>query len=159
MKHILTLIVIFIICCSSAAQTREDYKMIDSSSVHTVYKRILENSFALNGIEERLIRLERIVSPQYKLYPTQNKWTFLELDTMFGVVYHIQWSIEENYLRYRLGYVNDIKEPSENYYSGRFEMYPTTNVYNFLVLDTRTGDVFQVQWNTERKNEGIWKIE
>ena len=61
-------------------------------------------------------------------------------------------------MRYTIGYANDLDEPSGSYYPGRFELYPTSNMFNFLLLDARTGKVFQVQWNTERDKEGIWEI-
>lgn len=31
----------------------------------------------------------------------------------------------------------------------RYKLYPTPNTYNFLKLDTRTGIIYRVQWNTE----------
>ena len=132
------------------------------SSADIAIKRILENTYeqigVLDALERRLIRLERVSAPHYKLYPTENNWTFLELDTSFGVVYHVQWSLKDNDGRYTIGYANNVDEPSENYYPGRFELYPTSNMFNFLLLDGRTGQVFQVQWNTEREKEGIWEI-
>lgn len=36
----------------------------------------------------------------------------------------------------------------------RYKIYPTTNMYNFLRLDTKTGKVDMVQWSMERNNEG-----
>jgi hypothetical protein len=33
---------------------------------------------------------------------------------------------------------------------GRFELYPTNNVYNFILLDTIFGDAYQVQWSTNK---------
>ncbi|HEV3218228.1 MAG TPA: hypothetical protein VGZ48_00545 [Candidatus Acidoferrales bacterium] len=30
---------------------------------------------------------------------------------------------------------------------GRFTLYPTENIYNFLLLDQIDGRVWQVQWN------------
>lgn len=31
----------------------------------------------------------------------------------------------------------------------RYKLYSTPNTYNFLKLDTRTGIIYRVQWNTE----------
>ena len=32
----------------------------------------------------------------FKLYPTQNMWTFLELNTITGQIWLIQWSLEDS---------------------------------------------------------------
>ena len=45
----------------------------------------------------------------------------------------------------------------------RFKLYPTTNMYNFLKLDTRLGDVTAVQFDINGPNEyeyhvgSVWK--
>lgn len=38
---------------------------------------------------------------------------------------------------------------SETLRAGRFELYATNNMYQFILLDTETGRTWQVQWNTE----------
>ena len=42
-------------------------------------------------------------------------------------------------------------------YPGRFELYPTKNVYNFIMLDTATGSTWQVQWSQDN-NQAIIEI-
>jgi hypothetical protein len=39
--------------------------------------------------------------------------------------------------------------------TGRFTLYPTENMYNFLLLDQINGLVVQVQWSLEAKKRGI----
>ena len=34
-----------------------------------------------------------------------------------------------------------------------FVLYPTSNMYNFIKLDTRSGEMRMVQWSTESKKE------
>lgn len=43
-------------------------------------------------------------------------------------------------------------------YAGRFELYKTQNMYNFILLDTETGSTWQVQWGNadERQVIRIW---
>ncbi len=41
---------------------------------------------------------------------------------------------------------------------GRFTLYPTENMYNFLLLDQISGIVVQVQWSMETKNRGIVSV-
>lgn len=43
--------------------------------------------------------------------------------------------------------------------NGRFKLVPTTNMWNFLLLDQIDGDVWQVQWSQEPKNRIVIKIE
>jgi hypothetical protein len=42
--------------------------------------------------------------------------------------------------------------------NGRFILYPTENMYNFLLLDQIDGNVTQVQWSMEAKNRGIVSV-
>jgi hypothetical protein len=46
----------------------------------------------------------------------------------------------------------------ENESAGRFKLFPTENIYNFLLLDQIGGSVYQVQWSFELKNRGIVAI-
>ncbi len=38
---------------------------------------------------------------------------------------------------------------------GRFRLYPTENMYNFLLLDQIDGNVVQVQWSMDENKRGI----
>ena len=91
----------------------------------------------------------------YELYPTQNIYTFLKLNTKTGQITQLQYSINSDD-RFEV-IINDFSlnvdgSPSEE---GRFKLYPTQNIYNFLLLDTLTGKVWQVQWSTKESNRGI----
>ena len=41
----------------------------------------------------------------------------------------------------------------------RFTLYPTQNMYTFILLDQLDGKTWQVQWSTEASNRGIMPIE
>ena len=97
---------------------------------------------------------------RYKLYPTTNMWTFLKLDTRTGQVWQVQWSLENQDNNDQFEYplsteslVSDYGEPN-----GRFELYPTTNDYNFIMLDRIDGNTYQVQWSIEDKYRFIEPI-
>ena len=47
------------------------------------------------------------------------------------------------------------KEEEKN---GRFFLYPTQNVWNFILLDQLDGRVWQVQWSIEEKNRMVIRI-
>lgn len=42
--------------------------------------------------------------------------------------------------------------PSTDNQNAIYRLFPTTNNYNFIKLDTRNGKMWQVQWNTEPEN-------
>lgn len=94
----------------------------------------------------------------YKLYPTQNLWTFLKLDTRTGKIWHVQYSVKGEGKRFE--YVLDANSRApygEDSAPGRFELYPTQNLYNFILLDKVSGGTWQVQWSVDG-NEGVWRI-
>ena len=84
---------------------------------------------------------------RYKLYPTTNIWTFLELDTATGLMWQIQYDVEGD-KRFK-SVLSDFEIADGNIIKpiiGRFKLYPTQNTYNFILLDVVNGTVVQVQW-------------
>ena len=109
-------------------------------------------------------KVERTIDSQrFKLYPTDNMWTFIELDTVYGWVYQVQYSTKGDDYRFKttISY-KDLREGSlysENeIIPGRFELYKTQNMYNFILLDQLDGRTWQVQWSMEPENRGIMRI-
>lgn len=97
-------------------------------------------------------------NPIYQLFPTRNYWTFIKLDTRNGKMWQVHFSVKDDggdgeLTLNSLPLVNEEKEVS-----GRFTLYPTENIYNFLLLDQIDGYVYQVQWSMEAKNRGIIPI-
>lgn len=90
----------------------------------------------------------------YEMYPTDNYWTFLKLDTRNGKLWQVHFNINEGFEG-----VVDLNSESlafdDNQIQGRFKIFPTKNTYNFLLLDQLTGRTYQVQWNTELLNRTI----
>jgi hypothetical protein len=48
---------------------------------------------------------------------------------------------------------------SEEEVNDRFTLYPTQNMYNFILLDQLNGRTWQVQWSTKFENRLIVPIE
>ncbi len=94
-------------------------------------------------------------SSAYQLYPTQNYWTFIKLDTRNGKMWQIHFSIKENENRGQLILNSSPLVFTTDEIKGRFALYPTQNMYNFLLLDKISGDLWQVQWSMDIKNRGI----
>lgn len=94
---------------------------------------------------------------RFKLYPTDNIYNFLELDTKTGRIYLVQWSMDE----YNEGTltIND-KDLCSSFGqgSGIFELYPTKNMYQFILMEKTTGTKWHVQWGFESSQRWIRRI-
>ncbi|MEE3443326.1 MAG: hypothetical protein VZQ49_00585 [Methanobrevibacter sp.] len=86
---------------------------------------------------------------RYRLFPTQNMWTFLKLDTMTGKIWQVQYSVEGAKYRFEtvLNSVDLARRLKQERVVGRFMLYATQNTYNFVLLDQIDGYTYQVQWN------------
>lgn len=93
----------------------------------------------------------------YKLYPTQNIWTFLKLNTRNGKIWQVQFSVKGDDYRFETP-LNEIPLTKYLEKDGRYELYPTQNMYNFILLDRENGDCYQVQWSNEPEERGIVPI-
>lgn len=115
---------------------------------------------SIRQINDSLKQLQVVDIDRYKLYPTQNTWTLLELDTQTGRVWQVQYSVEGPRYRFKSRLNNwSLLNDSDLQVSGRFELYPTQNMYNFVLLDKISGKTWQVQWSTEYSKRGYWEIE
>lgn len=90
----------------------------------------------------------------YLLYPTANIYTFLKLDTRNGKIWQVQYSMDENEFEVEL----NSKELVTDGKAGQFALYPTTNNWTFILLDTVNGDVWHVQWSQNAKDRCIIPI-
>ena len=92
----------------------------------------------------------------YRLFPTQNIWTFIKLNTRNGQMWQVQYSTKDNQLEVPLSLITRVS--SEGEANGRFFLYPTQNMYNFILLDQLDGRVWQVQWSIELKERMVIPI-
>lgn len=92
----------------------------------------------------------------FQLFPTQNMWNFIKLNTQTGEMWQVQYAINDDENRVSVT-LNDIVliESTDKKVNGRFTLYPTENIYTFLLLDTIDGRVWQVQWSSKSNNRGI----
>lgn len=108
-----------------------------------------------------LNRVNQKAAQGYKLYKTDNMWTFIRLETATGRLSQIHYSVGNENQRGVLS-INDLNlgaiyGSGDNYF-GRFELYKTENMYNFILLDTESGAVWQAQWSFNADNRGIVRI-
>ena len=93
---------------------------------------------------------------KFKLYKTQNMWTFLKLNTSTGQIWQVQYSTKGDEYRFETPLSLDILNSSG--VNGRFELYPTENIYNFILLDTFDGGSYQIQWSGDAENRFLIPI-
>lgn len=102
---------------------------------------------------------ESITVPTFKLYPTSNRWNFLKLNTATGVMTIVQYSIDKPDKTFEYSLNNTPLIPSGDAPTpGRFELTPTQNIWNFILLDQVSGATYQVQWSFEEKNRFVIPI-
>jgi hypothetical protein len=74
----------------------------------------------------------------FRLFATKNMWTFLKLDTRTVLVWQVQFSLtadsEGKTERYVVP-VNGLPLAPTTSSPGRFTLYPTENIFNFLLED------------------------
>jgi hypothetical protein len=153
MKGFITLISILLCASSSYAQTRRNTQQTQKTSP----KVITDSLLRINNSWLEQIDFDISLKQRYKLYQTENTYIFLELDTKTGIIKQVQLSLDSNNegcitinnedLTYGLGYG-----------SGSFELYPTKNMFLFILLDKTNGRKWHVQWGMETANRWIRRI-
>lgn len=114
------------------------------------------NAQNYNNSNTRLTVASPDSNVNFRLFQTNNAWTFLKLDTRNGIISHVQYSTDSNQMQYPLN--NEPLAEGKDAIPGRFFLYPTENSFNFLLLDQIDGRVWQVQWNQDESKRGIWQI-
>jgi hypothetical protein len=140
-KFIISLICVFVV---SITYTNAYSKKIEGISF---YSMVNENVSAQN--DDVAI---------YRLFPTQNMWTFIKLNTRNGQMWQVQYDVEG--ANRGVTYLNLLPLVSkEKEMNGRFILISTENIYTFILLDQLEGKMWQVQWSMEAKNRLIIPIQ
>ena len=82
-------------------------------------------------------------------------YTFIKLNTRNGQMKQVQWSTKGSEYRYETTLSDISRVNVEEERNGRFFLYPTTNIYNFILLDQIDGRTWQVQWGKEEERAVI----
>lgn len=93
----------------------------------------------------------------YRLFATKNMYNFIKLNTRNGQMWQVQWGTESKYrFETKLSDISLVYKDEEK--NGRFFLYPTTNINNFILLDQIDGRAWQVQWSIEEKDRMVIRI-
>lgn len=115
--------------------------------------QVVENESTPNNITQKCHEIA-----VYKLFPTQNMWTFIKLNTRNGKMWQVQFDVQgDNRLETFLNMVPLVTKEKE--VNGRFTLYPTENIYTFILLDQIDGKTWQAQWSVEIQKRGVIPIE
>ncbi len=153
MKKLTTFAAIVLCTTMAYAQiTQNNQQATNDSLLNRIDSLIQVTNMWLEHIELDLSLKER-----YKLYPTENIYTLLQLDTKTGMIEQVQWSLDSkeegsvtingDNLNYGLGYG-----------PGSYELYPTKNMYQFILLDKTNGRKWHVQWGMKIKERWMRRI-
>ena len=86
------------------------------------------------------------------MYQTENIHILLKLDTATGKVWMVQYGTGDDIgMTVSVDSTSLLMEGAEEV-AGRYELYPTKNMYNFILIDTKQGNTYQVQWSIEPSN-------
>ena len=137
MKKLISLLLM--LCCFSAFEISAQTKSSNEVQLDSITMK------RLRDIENILYSAK----PRYKMYQTENIHILLKLDTVTGKIWMVQYALSDT---------KAVSVPIDNtsllgdwddYEHGRFELYPTKNMYNYILLDTKWGYTYQVQWSFE----------
>lgn len=138
-KFIVTLTIALLSLCTAHAQEQKDSTSVGGGPVITL----------------------PLSTDYYELYPTENMWTFLKLETSTGRIWKVQYSTKGASYRFQ-ALLSDTDMcsniPADEKVAGRFELHKTQNMYNFIMLDKFDGRCWQVQWTVEGDNDGVIRI-
>lgn len=108
-----------------------------------------------NWLEQ--IELDISLKNRYKLYKTENIYNLLRLDTKTGRIAQVQWSLNDDN-EGTITINDDDLTYGVEYGSGTFELYPTNNMYQFILLNKANGRMWHVQWGLDDKKRWIRRI-
>lgn len=95
---------------------------------------------------------------EFRLYPTDNISIFIKLNTSNGQMTQVQYSMEDSKrIEVILSATSLVKKEDE--VKGRFTLYPTKNIWTFILLDQIAGNTWQVQWSVNPEQRRVLPIE
>ena len=103
----------------------------------------------------RIRQIKETYANRFKMYPTENMYNLLKLDTQTGQIEQVQWSLDED-----KEFTSTINSQDLSWETGMnsFELYPTKNMYQFVLLDKSSGRTWHVQWGLKSSERWIKRI-
>lgn len=153
MKKLVAVVAILLCTITGIAQTKQSNQQIPKDYV---LNRI-DSLFQVANFWLEHIELDCSLKQRYKLYQTENIYTLLQLDTKTGMIEQVQWSLDSENEGSVIINNEDLTYGMGNG-SGSFELFPTKNMYQFILLDKTSGRKWHVQWGMETEKRWIRRI-
>lgn len=159
MKKLVSIISLFALSISMYAQNE-----VSVEAPKTEVTSTIQQDSIISLINDLIWEYDRYISQQkikdkysnrYKMYQTENIYNLLKLDTATGEIWQVQWSLDNKKEFTNILNGNKLSYSEE---SGTFELYPTHNMYQFILLNKTSGECWHVQWGLEHKKRWIQKI-
>lgn len=160
MKRKLLFLIMGLISFSGIAQTTNKVPTATSREQSQKINNLLSKIDTLLTINNMLLEhleINTSLKGRYKLYQTDNIYTLLQLDTKTGKIEQVQWSLESANEGSLSINDNDLSY-GEGYGSGSFELYPTKNMYQFILIDKTDGRKWHVQWGIGENKRWIRRM-
>lgn len=122
------------------------------------YGQIEQDSLSTQQKVEKKVKTQQLEVPIYKLFSTENNWASLKLDTRNGKIWQVHYSISKDGYEGTLSINSYSLVLPEEEINGRFNLYPTGNMYNFILLDQVNGNTYKVQWHNDNDKRFIRRI-
>ena len=114
-------------------------------------------SLAQSELEKNMESENNSSAVTYRLFPTQNMWNFIKLNTRTGQIWQVQFDVnEDNRFETYLNILPLVEK--EKQIDNRFTLYSTQNTWTFILLDQIDGNTWQVQWSLEPENRFVIPI-
>ena len=143
MKRLLVSLLITFISFVTVAQN-DTTKVIISNDIPSLSTK---DSLILREMYNLILQANKSALPRYKIYSTDNIYNLIKLDTATGQVWQVQYRTNSTESMVIAIDDDSLLWSWEDEIPGRYELYPTKNIYNFILLDTVKGYTYQVQWN------------
>ena len=90
---------------------------------------------------------------RFRLFRTDNMWSYLLLDTSDGRLWHVTFTTDKDKgARLKIPINTEALTATSSAKNARFTLYPTDNMWNFLLLDQDDGRVWQCQFTMDGSN-------
>lgn len=158
-KIIIVLLLALLPMAGMAQQKKPVSSNAGTSSNKELLKKLekIDSLLQVTNARLEILEINTSLKNRYKLYPTENIYTFLELDTKTGIIRQVQWSLDDD----KEGSVSINSTDLTlglGFGSNSFELYPTKNMYQFILIDKTDGRKWHVQWGMEDGKRWIKRI-
>lgn len=154
---LLILLIPFLGMTQTVGKKQESTSSSQGKNIYALLSKI-DTLLTINNMLLEQIEIDSSLKGRFKLYKTENNYNFLELDTKTGKIKQVQWSLDEK--NECTVVINNIDLSwGAGYGSGSFELYPTSNIFQFILIDKTNGRKWHVQWGLKNANRWIRYID